>query len=267
MSVLPDTISHNLDIETIREDFPVLHQEVYGKPLVYFDNAASTQKPLPVVEAITNYYLNEHANVHRGVHYLSQKATDKFEATRKRVQKHLNAAFEEEIIFTKGTTEGINLVASSFGEAFINKGDEIIITTMEHHSNIVPWQMLCERKKAVLKVVPILDSGELDFEAYKALLSAKTKMVACVHVSNTLGTINPINEIVSEAKKVGAYLMVDMAHIAGLVATGNHPSPFGYADFVTSTTHKTLRGARGGIIFAKKEKSLLMIFLKFFSTS
>lgn len=250
MSVLPDTISHNLDIETIREDFPVLHQEVYGKPLVYFDNAASTQKPLPVVEAITNYYLNEHANVHRGVHYLSQKATDKFEATRKRVQKHLNAAFEEEIIFTKGTTEGINLVASSFGEAFINKGDEIIITTMEHHSNIVPWQMLCERKKAVLKVVPILDSGELDFEAYKALLSAKTKMVACVHVSNTLGTINPINEIVSEAKKVGAYTLIDGAqatpHFQPDVQSIN-------CDFYVFSGHKIYGPTGVGVLYGKRE--------------
>jgi cysteine desulfurase/selenocysteine lyase len=203
-----------LNIEEIREDFPILHQEVYNKPLVYFDNAASTQKPLQVVEALTNYYLNDHANVHRGVHYLSQKATDKFEAARETTKRFFNAESSDEVIFTKGTTDGINLVAYSFGEAFIKEGDEIIISTMEHHSNIVPWQMLCDRKKAILRVIPISDKGELDMEAYQNLLSSKTKLVSVVHTSNALGTINPVKEITQSAKSVNAYVLIDGAQAA-----------------------------------------------------
>lgn len=203
-----------LNIEEIREDFPILHQEVYNKPLVYFDNAASTQKPLQVVEALTNYYLNDHANVHRGVHYLSQKATDKFEAARETTKRFFNAESSDEVIFTKGTTDGINLVAYSFGEAFIQEGDEIIISTMEHHSNIVPWQMLCDRKKAILRVIPISDKGELDMDAYQNLLSSKTKLVSVVHTSNALGTINPVKEITQLAKSVNAYVLIDGAQAA-----------------------------------------------------
>ena len=208
------TTAMALNIEEIREDFPILHQEVYNKPLVYFDNAASTQKPLQVVEALTNYYLNDHANVHRGVHYLSQKATDKFEAARETTKRFFNAESSDEVIFTKGTTDGINLVAYSFGEAFIKEGDEIIISTMEHHSNIVPWQMLCDRKKAILRVIPISDKGELDMEAYQNLLSSKTKLVSVVHTSNALGTINPVKEITQSAKSVNAYVLIDGAQAA-----------------------------------------------------
>jgi cysteine desulfurase / selenocysteine lyase len=208
------TTAMALNIEEIREDFPILHQEVYNKPLVYFDNAASTQKPLQVVEALTNYYLNDHANVHRGVHYLSQKATDKFEAARETTKRFFNAESSDEVIFTKGTTDGINLVAYSFGEAFIKEGDEIIISTMEHHSNIVPWQMLCDRKKAILRVIPISDKGELDMEAYQNLLSSKTKLVSVVHTSNALGTINPVKEITQLAKSVNAYVLIDGAQAA-----------------------------------------------------
>ena len=208
------TTAMALNIEEIREDFPILHQEVYNKPLVYFDNAASTQKPLQVVEALTNYYLNDHANVHRGVHYLSQKATDKFEAARETTKRFFNAESSDEVIFTKGTTDGINLVAYSFGEAFIKEGDEIIIYTMEHHSNIVTWQMLCDRKKAILRVIPISDKGELDMEAYQNLLSSKTKLVSVVHTSNALGTINPVKEITQLAKSVNAYVLIDGAQAA-----------------------------------------------------
>ena len=208
------TTAMALNIEEIREDFPILHQEVYNKPLVYFDNAASTQKPLQVVEALTNYYLNDHANVHRGVHYLSQKATDKFEAARETTKRFFNAESSDEVIFTKGTTDGINLVAYSFGEAFIKEGDEIIISTMEHHSNIVPWQMLCDRKKAILRVIPISDKGELDMEAYQNLLSSKTKLVSVVHTSNALGTINPVKEITQLAKSVNAYVLIYGAQAA-----------------------------------------------------
>ena len=208
------TTAMALNIEEIREDFPILHQEVYNKPLVYFDNAASTQKPLQVVEALTNYYLNDHANVHRGVHYLSQKATDKFEAARETTKRFFNAESSDEVIFTKGTTDGINLVAYSFGEAFIKEGDEIIISTMEHHSNIVPWQMLCDRKKAILRVIPISDKGELDMEAYQNLLSSKTKLVSVVHTSNALGTINHVKEITQLAKSVNAYVLIDGAQAA-----------------------------------------------------
>lgn len=208
------TTAMALNIEEIREDFPILHQEVYNKPLVYFDNAASTQKPLQVVEALTNYYLNDHANVHRGVHYLSQKATDKFEAARETTKRFFNAESSDEVIFTKGTTDGINLVAYSFGEAFIKEGDEIVISTMEHHSNIVPWQMLCDRKKAILRVIPISDKGELDLEAYQNLLSSKTKLVSVVHTSNALGTINPVKEITQLAKSVNAYVLIDGAQAA-----------------------------------------------------
>lgn len=199
-----------LDVETIRKDFPILQTKVHGQPLVYFDNAATSQKPLVVLKAIEEYYKETNSNVHRGVHYLSNKATNEFEASRKTIAAHLNASHEE-IIFTRGTTEAINLVAFSYGEAFVKSGDEIIISHMEHHSNIVPWQMLCERKNATLKVIPITQEGELKMEEFKKMFSSKTKLVAVTHVSNTLGTINPVEEIIEAVHAKNIPVLLDGA--------------------------------------------------------
>jgi cysteine desulfurase/selenocysteine lyase len=200
-----------LDIQAIRKQFPILHQQVNGKPLVYLDNAATSQKPQSVINALTAYYEGYNANIHRGAHYLAAKATDIYEQTRHKIAQFLNAPSSDEIIFTRGTTEGINLVAGTFGRKMIQKGDEIIISAMEHHSNIVPWQMLCEEKGAVLKVIPITENGELILEEYEKLLSEKTKLVSIVHISNALGTINPVKEIIQKAHKVGAKVLVDGA--------------------------------------------------------
>ena len=205
------TIAPTFDVNEIRKSFPVLEREVNNQLLVYLDNAATSQKPQVVIDALNYYYSNYNANIHRGIHTLAEEATAAFEATRKSVQKFINAPSSEEIIFTRGTTEGINLVAYTWGRKNIHKGDEIIVSTMEHHSNIVPWQILCDEKKAVLKVIPINDDGELLMEEYKKLLSSKTKLVSIVHVSNALGTINPVKEIIEEAHKIGALVLVDGA--------------------------------------------------------
>jgi cysteine desulfurase/selenocysteine lyase len=204
-------ISPIYEVKKIRELFPVLNREVNNQLLVYLDNAATSQKPQVVIDALNYYYSNYNANIHRGIHTLAEEATAAYEATRKTVQQFINARFSEEIIFTRGTTEGINLVAYTWGRKNIHEGDEIIISTMEHHSNIVPWQILCEEKKAVLKVIPINDDGELLMDEYKKLLSPKTKLVSIVHVSNALGTINPVKEIIEEAHKIGALVLVDGA--------------------------------------------------------
>ncbi len=191
------------DVEAIRKDFPILSQTAYGKPLIYFDNAATSQKPQVVIDALTKYYSEYNANIHRGVHFLSQKASQAFDETRYKVQKFIGSKSEREIIFTRGTTESINLVASTWGRKNISEGDEIIISAMEHHSNIVPWQMLCEEKKAILKIIPMNDSGELlmDESAFGGLLSPKTKFISVSHVSNSLGTINPVKKIIELARK------------------------------------------------------------------
>ncbi len=186
-----------LDVEKIRAQFPTLHQEVYKKPLIYFDNGATAQKPQVVIDAISKYYSKDNANIHRGVHHLSQVATEQYEEARKTIQKAINAPTSDEVLFTKGTTDGINLVAFSFGE-LMQPGDEVIISEMEHHSNIVPWQMLCERKGCNLKVIPINNKGELKMDVFQSFLSDKTKLVAVTHISNTLGTINPIKEIIQK---------------------------------------------------------------------
>src|SRR6476646_10805511 len=205
----PATIQKGLDVDAIRQQFPILNREVKGKPLIYFDNAATSQKPQSVIDALVNYYSNYNANVHRGIHTLAEEATLAFEATRDAVQQFIHAASRKEIIFTKGTTEGINLVAYTWGRKNINAGDEIIISTMEHHSNIVPWQILCEEKGALLKVIPINDEGELLLDEYKKLINPKTKLVAVVHVSNALGTINPVEEIIDLAHQAGAVVLID----------------------------------------------------------
>jgi cysteine desulfurase/selenocysteine lyase len=204
------TTNKNPDIETIRKDFPILATKVYGKPLIYFDNAATSQKPIAVLKAIEDYYTQVNSNVHRGVHYLSNLATSQFEEARDKVAKHINAS-NEEIIFTRGTTEAINLVAFSFGEVFVKEGDEIIISQMEHHSNIVPWQMLCERKKAKLKIIPITMDGTLIMDEYFKLLNKNTKLVAINHISNTLGTINPVEEIIKAAHAFNVPVLLDGA--------------------------------------------------------
>src|SRR5664279_6433140 len=203
------TISPVFDVHSIREFFPILNRELNDKLLVYLDNAATSQKPQVVIDALVDYYSNYNANIHRGIHTLAEEATAAYESTRVTVQKFINASFHEEIIFTRGATEGINLVAYTWGRQNIKAGDEIIISGMEHHSNIVPWQILCEEKKAVLKIIPVTDEGELDIDVYKNLLSSKTKLVSVVHVSNSLGTINPVKKIIDAAHRVGATVMID----------------------------------------------------------
>ena len=199
------------DVEAVRKDFPVLHQQVNGHPLVYLDNGATSQKPRAVIDAVSRYYETYNANIHRGVHFLSENATREYEAARDTAQKFINAADRREIIYVRGTTEGINLVAQAYGRPRLKAGDEIVISTMEHHSNIVPWQMLCQQTGAKLKVVPVTDEGEFDFEAYLGLLGPKTRIVATVHLSNSLGTINPVKKIIQAAKEHGAVTLLDGA--------------------------------------------------------
>ena len=212
-----------LDTEKIRGDFPILSREVYGKPLIYFDNAATTQKPICVIDKITEEYYNTNANVHRGVHYLSQEATEAHEASRKRVQKFINASDSKEIIFTRGTTEAINLVVSSFGNTFLKDGDEVILSEMEHHANIVPWQLLQNYRKIRLRVVPINDKGELDIETYHKLFNEKTKFVSISHMSNVLGSINPVRDLIDIAHGYGIPVLLDGAqaapHVSGVPAS------------------------------------------------
>ena len=239
-----------LNIPQIRQDFPILQQEIYGKPLIYFDNAATSQKPNVVIDALSNYYQHTNANIHRGAHFLANKATGEYEATRETIRQMLNATSTEEIIFTKGTTEGINLVASTFGRKFIQKGDEIIISTMEHHSNIVPWQMLCEEKGAILKIIPITDNGEIILEEYEKLLSERTKLVSVVHISNSLGTINPVKEIISLAHAKGAKVLIDGAQ--GVVHLDIDVQDLD-CDFYVFSGHKIFAPTGIGALFGKKD--------------
>lgn len=237
-----------LDLTAIRAEFPVLHQEVHGKPLVYLDNAATTQKPLAVLQALDQYYKRDNANIHRGAHALADRATGYFEQTRKRVAQFIGAAEDREIIFTKGTTESINLVAASFGERFVERGDEIVITAMEHHANIVPWQLLCQRKGAVLRVIPVLSDGTLDRAAAEALIGPKTKLLAFVHASNALGTINPAEELIALARKQGAYVLVDGAQSASHLQIDVQALD---CDFFVFSAHK-LYGPTGlGFLYGK----------------
>jgi cysteine desulfurase/selenocysteine lyase len=201
----------NFDVFKIRQDFPILSQKVYNKPLVYLDNGATTQKPLCVINCINNLYLNRNSTIHRGLHYLSEQATESYENARKIVKEFINAKFPHEVIFTSGTTGSINGLALSFGEKYIHEGDEILITEMEHHSNIVPWQMLCERKKALLKVIPFNDEGELLMDEFENLLTPKTKIVGVIHVSNSLGTVNPVEDIIKKAHQRSIPVLIDGA--------------------------------------------------------
>ncbi|TXE08238.1 cysteine desulfurase [Gelidibacter salicanalis] len=236
-------------VEEIRKDFPILQRQVNGKPLVYFDNAATSQTPQQVIDAIVDYYSNYNANIHRGVHTLSQEATDKYEQARLKIQQHFNAKASHEIIMTSGTTHGINLVASGFG-ALLKKGDEVIVSALEHHSNIVPWQMMCERSGAVLKVIPMNDEGALVMSAYDALLSEKTKLVFVNHISNALGTINPIKDIIEKAHAVGAAVLIDGAQACP------HVKPDVQAldvDFYVASAHKMCGPTGVGMLYGKEE--------------
>ena len=238
-----------LDISKIREQFPILSRKVNGHDLIYFDNGATTQKPQPVITAESNYYKNENSNVHRGVHFLSGLATDKFEATRNTIQNFINAKHSHEIIFTKGTTDSINIVASGY-RSILNKGDEIIISELEHHSNIVPWQMCCEQSGATLKVIPLLDNGSLDMIAFENFLSENTKLVSVSHISNTLGTINPIEEIIEKAQAVGAKVMIDGAQAAAHIPINMQSLG---ADFYCFSAHKLYGPTGVGVLYGKEE--------------
>ena len=238
------------DIAAIRNDFPILGREVYKRPLVYLDNGATTQKPRQVVDAMVDEYYNVNANVHRGVHFLSQQATDLHEQSRETVRRFINAKSTSEIIFTRGTTESINLLAFSFGEAFVKKGDEILVTEMEHHSNIVPWQMLCERKGARLKVVPISDEGTLRMDEYRRLLSDKTRLVCCTHVSNVLGTVNPVKEIVEIAHSNGTPVLIDGAQSTPHFAVDMQEIG---CDFFAFSGHKIYAPTGVGVLYGKEE--------------
>lgn len=249
MSALKD-IKYVLDIDGIRAQFPVLNQEINGKSLVYFDNAATNQKPKMVIDALSGYYEGYNANIHRGIHTLAEKATKAFEETRTKLQQFINAAEKEEVVFTKGTTESINLVANTYGRAFINEGDEIIISTMEHHSNIVPWQLLCEEKKAVLKVIPVNNSGDIVYEEYLKLLSNKTKLVSVVYASNSLGTINPVQDIITEAHKVGAKVLLDGAQATAHLHVDVQALD---CDFYALSAHKMYGPTGVGALYGKRE--------------
>ena len=237
------------DVTKIRQDFPILKREVNGKPLVYLDNAATSQTPQQVIDVIVDYYSNYNANIHRGVHALSQEATDKYEEARHKIQKHFNAKHAHEIIYTSGTTHSINIVANGFS-SFIKKGDEVLVSAMEHHSNIVPWQMLCDRTGATLKVIPMNQEGELLMDVYDTLLSEKTKLVFCNHISNALGTINPIAEIIEKAHAVGAAVLIDGAQAAPhLIADVQSLD----VDFYTVSAHKICGPTGVGMLYGKEE--------------
>ncbi|ALM08375.1 cysteine sulfinate desulfinase [Sediminicola sp. YIK13] len=238
-----------IDVLKIRKDFPILHREVNGKPLVYLDNAATSQTPQQVIDVIVDYYSRYNANIHRGVHTLSQEATDAYEQSRQKIQQHFNAAHPYEIIFTSGTTHAINLVANGFA-SLLAKGDEIMVSALEHHSNIVPWQMLCERTGAILKVIPMDLNGELIMEEYHNLLTKKTKLVFCNHVSNALGTVNPIVEIIDAAHEVGAAVLIDGAQAAPHIKANVQELD---VDFYVVSGHKLCGPTGVGVLYGKEE--------------
>ncbi|MBT4496637.1 MAG: cysteine desulfurase, partial [Gemmatimonadetes bacterium] len=246
----PAPPAERIDVERIRRDFPTLQERIRDKPLVYLDNAATTQKPLTVIYALQRYYATENANIHRGVHFLSQQATFAYERSRARIRQFINAEENPELIFVRGTTEGINLVAQTFGRQQIGAGDEIVISYMEHHSNIVPWQMLCEEKGAKLRVVPIDDSGEFIFDEYEKLLSERTKLVAVAHASNALGSINPVKEIAALAHRWGAKVLVDGAQAVSHLPVDVRDID---CDFYAFSGHKLFGPTGVGILYGKRE--------------
>ncbi len=251
---MKDTAEYKGSIENIRAQFPILSQKVNGRDLIYFDNAATSQKPYSVIERIDNYYKNENANIHRGVHYLSQKATDEYESARKKIGTYLNARDSSEIIFTKGTTDGINLIASSYGN-LLNEGDEILISAMEHHSNIVPWQLLESQRKIKLRIIPIHQNGEIDMDAYDKMLNSKTKLVSVTHISNTLGSINPINEIIDKAHSAGAKVLIDGAQS---IQHDKIDLKALNCDFFVFSGHKVFGPTGIGVLYGKSEILNLM---------
>ncbi|MFT5156460.1 MAG: cysteine desulfurase/selenocysteine lyase [Bacteroidia bacterium] len=257
MTMIKNIVRANVfDVHEIRKDFPILSRTVNDKPLIYFDNGATTQKPKQVIDAIVKCYTTQNANIHRGVHRMSQDVTDEYENARITVQKHIGAKHENEIIFTRGTTESINFIATTFGKKYVNAGDEIIVSEMEHHSNILPWQQLCEEKNAVLKVIPMTDSGELRMDEYKKLLSEKTKLIAIAHVSNTLGTVNPVKEMIAIVRE--KYLpagrqvpvLVDGAQSIPHIKVDVQDLD---ADFYCFSGHKVYAPAGVGILYGKEE--------------
>lgn len=252
MPVSPSEImtAPKFDVEQIRNDFPILHQQVNGKPLVYFDNGATSQKPRQVIQAMVDYYERYNANIHRGVHHLSQKATAAYEQARETMRSFLGAASADQIIFTKGTTEGINLVAQTWGRNYLKEGDEIVITAMEHHANIVPWQMVAEETGAVLKVIPMSTAGVLDLEAAAALIGVRTRMVSVVHVSNALGTINPVQEIIALAKKTGALTLIDGAQAVPHFTVDVQALD---CDFYVFSAHKLFGPTGMGVLYGKAD--------------
>ncbi len=237
------------NVVKIRQDFPILSRQVHGKPLVYLDNAATTQKPKAMIKTVQNYYSNLNSNIHRGVHYLSEAATLEYECVRKIIQGFINTKYEDEIVYTRGTTESINLVASSWGRKNLKEGDEVLISTMEHHSNIVPWQMIIAETGAKLKVIPINDDGEIIFEEFEKLLNERTKFVSIVHISNSLGTINPIKEIIDKAHKVGALVLVDAAQSIQHVKIDVQALD---CDFLAFSGHKVYGPTGIGVLYGKK---------------
>jgi cysteine desulfurase/selenocysteine lyase len=237
------------DVLDIRKDFPILNQTVHGKPLAYFDNAATTQKPQSVINALVQYYTEFNANIHRGIHTLAERATAEYEATRDKARAFINALQREEIVFTRGTTEGINLVTQTYGRQHLKPGDEVIISGMEHHSNIVPWQMICEEKGAVLQVIPVNENGELLLDEYEKLLSEKTKIVAVVYVSNSLGTINPVKEIIAKAHQFGAKVLIDGAQASAHLDIDVQDLD---ADFYVFSSHKVYGPTGIGVLYGKR---------------
>lgn len=238
------------NIESVRKDFPILEREVYKRPLVYLDNAATTQKPRCVVEAIAQEYYSVNANVHRGVHYLSQQATDLHEAARETVRQFIHARSTAEVVFTRGTTESLNLVASSYGDAFLKEGDEVIVSVMEHHSDIVPWQLLCDRKGIVIKVIPMDDRGVLDLEAYERLFTDRTRLVCVAHVSNVLGTVNPVKQMAAVAHAHGAHMLVDGAQSVPHFAVDVQDLD---CDFLVFSGHKVYGPTGIGVLYGREE--------------
>jgi cysteine desulfurase / selenocysteine lyase len=248
MNTLEKNITQ-LNIQNIRQDFPILHQKVNGYDLVYFDNAATSQKPKQVIKAVTDYYEQYNSNIHRGAHYLANYATEQYENARKKIATFINANAEREVNFVRGTTEGINLVANSYAKKFLRAGDEILISGMEHHSNIVPWQMVCEATGAILKVIPVLPNGELDMEGFDKLLSEKTKLVSVVYISNSLGTINPVEEIITKAHAVGAKVMLDGAQAAPHYKVDVQKLD---CDFLAFSGHKMYAPTGIGVLWGKE---------------
>lgn len=250
MTTSQQPITTAIDVEKIRNEFPILHQQVNGRDLVYLDNAATNQKPKRVIDALLSYYTGYNANIHRGIHTLAEKATKAYEQTRETAKDFINAAESEEIIFTRGVTESINLVAASYGSTFVKEGDEIIISTLEHHSNIVPWQFVCEANKAILKVIPVSREGELDMEVFKQYLSDRTKIVAINHASNSLGTINPVKEIIRLAHEAGAVALIDGAQAGAHI---DIDVQYLDCDFYCLSSHKMYGPTGTGILYGKRE--------------